>query len=129
MVPQAPAGHKPPTLRPARAPSTGRAEDTSGFVGPRFAEGVDPFAAAGLRVFSGAAMRQSEPPTFFLPVASGSPGRRGLDRARTTRLLELRRRYEAMRDAPDASPETNRYAASVLLEIRDELRRRTPEAA
>ena len=73
-------------------------------------------------------MNQSAPPTF-LPVASGSPGRRGLDRATTTRLVELRRRYEAMRDDPGASTETSRYAGSVLAEIRGELRRRTAEAA
>jgi hypothetical protein len=69
------------------------------------------------------------PPTF-LPVASGSRGKRGLEFASTRRLVELLQRYRALRDAPDSSPALRSYARSIIREIRSELNRRNaPKAA
>ena len=67
--------------------------------------------------------------TTFVPVAAGSPGRRGLDRAPTTRLIELRDRYRELWRDPASPPALRSYAGQLLREIRDELgQRQTPPA-
>ena len=68
-------------------------------------------------------------PTPFVPVAAGSPGRRGLHRATTARLIELRDRYRGLRDDPASSPALRDYSRGLLREIGAELRRRQPAKA
>ena len=60
----------------------------------------------------------------FVPVVSGSRGKRGFETASTKRLVELLGRYRALRDAPDTSPVLRAYCANVIDELHDEFAKR-----
>lgn len=60
----------------------------------------------------------------FVPVVAGSRGKRGFEFASTKRLVELLKRYRALRNASDASPALRAYSRGVLSELHDELAKR-----
>ena len=75
-------------------------------------------------------MRGTFVPDGFVPVASGRPGRRGFEFAATKRLLDLKKRYEHLRDDPGSPDALRNYSRGILREIRAELTRRNgPPAA
>lgn len=104
--------------------------DPPGFRG-RVDENVQasrPAAVGEARTFPPAAgllrSRGTDEVNAFVPVATGSRGRRGFDHTPTRRLRQLFDRYRSLRDDPAIDPGTRAYAREIVAELHDEFARR-----